>query len=458
MTSLRQDVSSSIRFFQRRKSAFIVVVVTVALALAANTTAFSVVRGFFFANLGVMDAESVVVITTVKNLPGQGPVDFSDAYPNYRLLKENTHSFSAVAATLPIDVNWKQKEDGRRLQGQRVTASFFAVMGVTAHTGRFFAETDEGPHAAPVAVIGYRLWRSAFAASPDVIGQVMQLNGVPHTIVGVMQQGFQQPTDVEVWLPFDLPETMWNTVIAARQVSTYARLGPGISLKTANQELHAFADTALRFDPANKDWSWRARTLRETLLDGSDGVVISIQVGAAVLLLLAICNLMAVLLAWGAEREHETALRRALGASTGRIVRQFVVQTVILASMAGAVALLMAWFVLPALKQLNPNPSLASLLEHVQIETGTIAFATAVILVTGLVTGLLPAWPTRLVLLAVARRSQSRGGGASSKTIRWQQAMIVVQAAIAVLILASAVVAGITLFKLARVGLGFETK
>jgi predicted permease len=147
-----------------------------------------------------------------------------------------------------------------------------------------------------------------------------------------------------------------------------------------------------------------------------------------------------------------------LGASTTDIVRQFVIQTLLLVGTAGVAALFLAWLILPVLKQLNPDPSLASLLGQVRIETVTVSAAIAVILLAGILSGLLPAWQTRSVALETALRSQSRGGGASFKAVRWQQAMIVTQAAIAVLILASAVIAGVTLFKLTQVHLGFQTQ
>lgn len=458
MSSLQLDFSTAFRFFARRKAAFAVIVTTVGLALAANTTAFSVLRGFFFASLAVPDAESVVVITSVKSLPGQGLVDFSDAFPNYRILKESTHSFSALAATLPADTNWEQKDGARRLQGQRVTASFFDVMRARTAIGRFFTAKEEGPHAAPVAVISYKLWRSSFAGQPNAVGSSIRLNGVSHTIIAVMSEGFDQPTDAEVWLPFDLPEAMWTSVVGARQINVYARLAPGSTLQGANAELHAFAETATRFDAANKDWGWRARPLREVLLDGSGSAILFVQVGAAVLLLLAICNLTSVLLGWGAEREHETAVRLALGASSGRILRQFLVQSLVLVTVAGAFALALSWLALPALKRLNPNASLASLINHVKLETGTIGFAVAVVVLTGLLVGLLPAWQTRSLSLNASLRSQSRGGGASVRAVRWQQCMIVMQAAISVLILIGALLAGITLFKLTHINLGFETE
>ena len=457
MTFLRLDITTALRFFARRKSAFAVTVLTVAVAIAANTTAFSVVRAFFFANLGVRDEAAVAVVFTVKNLPGNGLTDFADAYPNYRLLKETTRSFSAIAATVPADANWEQKDETRRLQGTRVTASFFEVMAVKPRLGRFFSASDEGPKAAPVAVISYKLWRSTFADG-EVIGASIRLNGTPHTIVGVMPEEFQQPTDTEIWLPFDLPETMWTAVTGGRAINIYARLAPGQTLASANQELRAFAETAIRADAANKDWSWRAKSLREVLLNGSGAAVIFVQIGAAVLLLLAICNLTSVLLAWAAEREHETALRLALGASSARIARQFLVQSLILVGTAGAAALWLSHFALPALKHLNPDRSLGALLRHVEIERGTLLFALAIMLLMTVLAGLLPMWQTRAVALNDSLRGQSRGSGASPRAVRWQKAMIVLQAAISVLILVGALLAGICLAKLGRVHLGFQAK
>src|SRR6186713_1747935 len=152
MHSLVLDAASALRFFGRRKTAFFAIILTIGFALAANTTAFSVVHGFLFGDLAVPQSDRVVIVWTTKVLPGRGDVDFADAFPNYRLLKETTHSFSTLSATLPIDVNWEQPEEVRHLQGARVTASFFDVMGIRPVNGRAFATHEEGPNPAPVAI------------------------------------------------------------------------------------------------------------------------------------------------------------------------------------------------------------------------------------------------------------------------------------------------------------------
>ncbi|MFL6595236.1 MAG: ABC transporter permease, partial [Chthoniobacterales bacterium] len=456
MQAVLFDITTAFRFFARRKAAFAVIVITMALALSANTTVFAVLHSFLFSDLAVPEADRVVVIWTTKMLPGSGRVDFVDTRSNYVLLRESTHSFSELGQSVPLDANWEQKDDTRRLQGARVTASFFNVLRTHPLIGRLFTEKEEGPHAAAVALISERLWRNSFAGRSDAIGESIRLNGVPHTIIGVLPAGFAQPPDTDVWLPFDLPEAMWTKVTGARQCTTFARLAPGVTVAAADRELANFTPRAIAASPENKDWSWRAQPLREVLLNGSDKVVLLVQGGAAVLLLLAICNLTSLLMAWAAERERETAVRLALGASAWRIVRQFLVQSMILVGTGGAIGIGIARFAIPALQRLDPDRSLASLLRNVRFDPMTASFAFLLIVITGVVVGLIPARQTRAASLNEALRSESRGGSASAKSIRWQQAMVVFQAAISVLILVCTTIAGLGLARLNRISLGFE--
>src|SRR5205085_8492216 len=173
------------------------------------------------------------------------------------------------------------------------------------------------------------------------------------------------------------------------------------------------------------DWSWRARSLREVLLDGSTNVILFVQMGALVLLLLAICNLTSLLMAWAAERERETAVRLALGASSWRVIRQLLVQSLLLISAAGAIALLIAQIALPLLQHVNPNPSLAFLLRQVQLDWATVAFAALLVLITALVIGLLPALQLRSLSLEQTLRGESRGASANPTRARWQKIMVI---------------------------------
>lgn len=458
MSPLLLDFATAWRFFQRRRAATMVIVLTMALALAANTAVFSVLKAFLFSSLGVAEAERVVSVWTVRQIDGRGPVNFLDAHVNIQLMRETTRFWQKMGTTLATDLNWQQ-DDGsiRRIQGAQAQAEFFEVMQVQPALGRLFTKQEEGPNGAPVVVIGAALWRSAFNNSPEVLGRVVRLNGRPFTIIGVISAPFAQPAQSEAWVPYDLPADMWTNVIGARGLNNYARLAPGVTPAQAIKELEGFTPRAIEAYPENREWSWTVQPVREALLNGADRTVLFVQIGAGVLLLLAITNLASLLLAWAAERQRETAIRLALGARTWQIVRQFLAQSVLLVSFGGIAGIGLAAAALPLLRQLNPNRTLAAFLAGLELDTGTLGFAAALVVTTGLLAGWLPAWQARRTSFTEALRSESRGASLGREGLRWQQAMIVVQGAVSVLILAGAGLAAVGFARLNQTDLGFRT-
>lgn len=458
MHSLLLDIAVALRFFSRRRAAFAVIVATMALALGANTAVFSVLKAFLFADLGIPNSDRVMFVWTTRELPGRGRVDFTDSYPNYRLLRATTHYWESLACVQAADVNWQQDADTRQLQAARVTTDFFAVMGVRPVLGRIFTEKEQGPNAAPVAIISDRLWRSEFGGSPDVLGHTLRVNGLSLAIVGVLPRRFSQPQGTDLWLPFDLPAEQWSAITGARQLSLYARLAPGLTVAAADAELRAFAKRAVEADGQNKDWGWRVQPVRESLLSGADRALVFVQVGAGVLLLLAITNLSSLLVAWAAERQRETAVRLALGAPGWRLARQFLVQGLVLVALGGILGVLLTHWSLPVLQKFNPNPQLGAFLEHLEVDGGTLGFAAALVFGTGLLAGLLPAWLAQGTSVNEALRSSSRGASLSRGAIRWQQSTVIAQAAISVLILVSAGLAAVGFQRLSRLDLGIATE
>lgn len=457
MPSLLPDVQSALRFFARHRAASAVLVLTMALALGANTAAFSVLRSCLFAQLAVPEPERVVFVWTVRQLEGRGAVNFFDAYPNVRLLRENTRFWHSLAATLGVDVNW-QADDGSavRLQGVRAEADFFRVMRVAPVLGRTFTAAEHGPRAAPVALISAKLWHSAFGGAPDVLGRTLRLNGHPHVIIGVLPAGFAQPQGTDVWLPFDLPDDAWNLVIGGRQLGVYARLADGVSPAAAKAELRGFAPRAIEANPENKDWTWTVQPIREALLNGADNALVLVQVGAAILLVLAGSNLASLLLAWAMEREQETSLRLVLGATGWHIVRQFLIKSLLVAGAGGVLGVILAESALPLVQRLNPSPVLSAWLANLRVDLGALGFTAVLVLGTGLAGGLLPSIHARRTSFATALRNESRGASLSRAGLRWQQGMVVVQSGVAVLILTGATLAAVGFGRLSQVRLGFQ--
>jgi putative ABC transport system permease protein len=439
---------AGLRFLLRHKTGLAMAVVTMALALAANTVAFSVLKALVFSSLGVPDPDRLLVVAPVRDLPGRGTVVFAEAYPNYRLLRDTQRSFSNVACVLQGFVSWDDRGELRALDSSRVTASFFATMGVRPAMGRVFGEKEEGPNPAPVVLISHKLWQTAFAGDPAAVGKAMRLDGFPHTVLGVMPPGFDQPAPTDVWLPFDVP-------VVKRTLTVYGRLRPDVLRGAAVAEMAAFTRRTIEADAGNRDFRYTLRTLRQVLLDGADSTVLLVQCGAAVLLLLAASNLAALLTAWSFERQQETAVRLALGAGHTRVGRQCLAQSLFVVGLGSALGFLLAAFSLPLLSNLNGTPALSSFLRDARLDVGTLAFGVALVGVVGAATGLIPAWHNRRPEVSAALTTVSRGASLSRAALRWQKAMMLAQVALAVVILSGAACVGLSFRNLLRIPGGF---
>jgi len=451
MTNLLPDLRVAFRFFNRHRGTTAVIVLTLALALAANTAAFAVVRAFLLSSLGVPQSDRLHIISQVTNTGGL----FLDMWPNYLLLREQVKSFDGVAAVLSNDYNWGEGDDVRRVSGAVATASFFRTMRVTPVLGREFTEKEQGPSAAAVAVISHRVWRSAFGGSPDVLAKTMRLNGRPHAIIGVMPEGFGLPPDVDVWLPLDLPKDIWTR---GRWLLVFGRLADGVSAAAAQEELKAFAHRAQEANPANKDWGYSSQPARNFILSGANRTIWLVQAGAAVLLLLAATNLSSLLLAWVAEQNRETAVRLALGAAQKHLLRQQLTQSALLMLAGGGLGFLFALATLPLLRELNPAPTLAFFLGQLRLDPAIAAFNLGVALITGLTVGLVPLWQARRTDIVTALKMESRGGTATRGALRWQKAMVVAQSAITALVVSAAVLAVAGFRRATQSGPGYATE
>ena len=450
------ELLTSLRFLARRKAVAIVAILTMACALGVNTSALAVLRAFLFSGLGVPEPDRVVNIAPVRELPGRGEVLFSDAYPNYVLLQETQRVFADVAVVLQNVVSWRRGEDVRALQNTRASASFFRTMRVSPILGRGFSAEEEGPSPAPVIVISHTIWTEAFARDSAVVGRVITIDGIPTTIIGVMPQGFSQPAPTDVWQPFDLPQNQRAVISGGRTLGLFGRIKDGITPEAARADVAEFTRRTHSASPAdNRDYRYRMQTLREQLLTGADSTVLLIQVAAATLLLLAILNLVSLLVAWGFERDQEMSVRMALGGGRGQIVRLLVAQSGVIVGAGMIVGIALAFAMLAAVRQLSLGPQLGFFLSRARVDATVLLICVPVAAILAIAAGVLPAFVNRRRGLAQALRSSSRSASHSAAALRLQRGMVVLQASLSVVVLASAAVVGLSFRNLAAVPDGF---
>ena len=434
----------------------VLAVLMLSVTIAASTAASAVVRAAVLSSLGVPDNARLLNIEPLRELPGRGAVVFNESYPNYlRLRDAHFDAFIDVTCAFQSVIGWDDRGDIRPLQASRVTASFFKTVAVPFVIGQPFSEADDAPAPAPVVVISHRIWQQGFAGDPHVIGQPMRLAGVPYTIVGVMPAAFGLPAPTDVWLPLGNPTSYVPST--GRVFSVFARLRPDASIAKVDALMADFTRRTQKEDSVgNRDFRYRARTLRDALVDTAGSAIWLVQAGAILLFVLAVSNVWSLFLAMVIARRHETAVRRALGASTRDIVWLFVRRSLAIAAPAGALGALLAWALLPLVRQLHPTPVLGFLLAGAQIDTGVLTTAVLLTFVGAIAIALVPAWYATRADAASALGATSRGATLSRPAARWQRGLVFVQAAVTVVVLFAAVVSGVSFWKLSQVPDGFE--
>ena len=448
-----------LRFFARRKALTAIAVMTMGLALGANAAGLAVLKAFLLSSLAVPDADRVVLIAPERDLPGRGTVIFSEAWPNYLLLRETQEVFAHVAVLLQLQASWQDGDEARPLNATSASASFFSTMGVEPAFGRTFIPGEEGPSPAPVVVISHALWRSAFGADSTAIGRTMSLNGAPHGVIGVMPEGFAQPVPTDVWLPFDIPASQRTAITGGRQLTVFGRLRDGVTLEQARAEMRRFTTTAIEASPAdNRDYRYNVTPLRDVILNGADASALFVQAGAATLLILAVLNLAMLLVAWGFEQRQEMAVRVALGATGARVTSILFRQSLAIVIAATALGIPLAYLALRAFQQLDLGPTVTVLAGRAHVDLSVVLTTAMIALGAALAAGVLPAWFSRSSLLGDALRSSSRSATLSPQALRWQKTLVVAQAALSAAILAAAALIIISFWRLSQIPDGFAAE
>ncbi len=448
-TELRQDAVFALRQLRKTPGFTLAAILILALGIGATTAIFSGLYGMVLRPLPFPHPERIAFLWSFD----QGePRSVSPG--NFREFQRSLHSVAHLAATRGGDFTLVRREGPERVSGVRTTAEYFAALGAQAALGRVFSPGDDRPGREQIAVLSHRLWRGRFAADPTVVGSAIRLNGLFYTVVGVMPASFDLRADgPELWVPLVLTAAE-DASFSSSYLRLVGRLRPGVSLARAQREVDAVA-RRLAVEHPEDDARYRARL--EGFLDGTVGGFrkrLEVLQGAVLCVLLIACvNVANLLLARGASRAREIAIRAALGAGRGRIVRQLLTESLGLGLGGVAAGLAFAAAMLQALR--NASPAGIPRLDQVRIDGPVLAFALALGLAATFVFGLVPALRLARPDLQGMLKEGGRSLGAGSPRDRMRSGLLVVEVALALVLLVGAGLLIRSAVELGRVELGF---
>jgi len=446
MTSFWQDVRYSLRMIVKAPGFAAIAILTLALGIGANTTIFSWINSALLNPVPGLARPSEVVSLTLSK-PGDNPFPFT--YPDLEAMRDGQQSFTGITACSFAQMSLTGKSKPERVWGMVVSANYFEILGVRPILGRAFLPVeDEKPGGAPVAVISYRFWQTHFGANPDIVGRTIEINQHPYTIVGVTPavfQGSQTGVRTEIWVPI-MMEAQVNSLGDLLHdhhqfwLLAFGRLKPGVVLSQAQEEM------TLRLKPEAKNYPeehkghdsvtvyplWRNPFGLNQFLSTLLPMLMSV---AGLVLLLACANVANLMLVRSVGRRREIAIRMSLGASRWRLVRQLLVESLMLALAGGAVALLITFWTEGTLMKFMPVTEDIPLSLSIATDR-TVLLATLVISVlTVVIFGLLPALRSSGVAPVAVLKEDTGSASGGPKKARLASGLVVVQISLSLLLL-----------------------
>ncbi|MFL6246310.1 MAG: ABC transporter permease [Thermoanaerobaculia bacterium] len=424
---LVQDLRYAIRSLFRAPGFAITAILVAALGIGANTTAFSLADFVLVRPLPFPEPDRLLKLWE-KNPVGRNVV----SPLNFRDWREQSRSFEKLGAYTTRAANLVGMGDPRQLEVIRAMPEVLPIVGVAPLLGRHFTEA-EARNGAPL-MLSYALWQSQFGGAPDVVGRVVRVDGVPHTIVGVMPSTFQFPRrGIEAWSSL-LLEREDLTDRTDTYLEVIGRLRKGVTVEQARKELELIAARLARQYPAdNKDISVHVWRLRDEVGEGARMLVLALCGAALCILLLSCANLASLFLVRGASRAREMAVRSALGAGRERLVRQLVTESFVIAILGGIVGVALATASVPLLARLVP--ATLPIAEYPNVDLRVLGVAAAFVVLTGLAFGVLPAVRAGGRQMLDALRADARSGG--GRTQRLRSALVIVEIVASVVLLIS---------------------
>jgi putative ABC transport system permease protein len=454
--NLLQDVRFAVRLLLKDRWFTVMAALVLALGIGANNAVFTLVNAVLLRSLPFPNPEQLMMVVT-RDVRGR---DQGVSLADFQDWRSSARTFSHLAFVFGGSMN--VSDEGRvpeQYSGAYVSPSFFKMIGVTPAIGRDFGAEDDGPGGPPIVMLGSSVWQQRYGGDPSVLGRSIRLNGLTATIVGVMPEGMRFPFETDIWMPTStMAPAIWQQPRNARGFVAIGRLADGVTVDQARSELKGIgAKLAGDFPASNKDLAPYADPFEQRIVGPQIRLLFWSLMGAVGFVLLIACsNVANLLLARAARRSSEISVRVALGASRWQIVRQLLIESVLLALVAGAFGLLLSvagirWFDAETQGVGKPYWMVFTM------DWRTFAFFIAVCVVTGIVFGLAPALHVSKTNVYETLKEGGRSGSGGVRARRWTTGLIVAELALTLVLLAGAGFMMRSFMSMYRMDIGIDT-
>jgi predicted permease len=453
MDTLLQDLRYAARTLVKNPGFAALTILCLALGIGVNSTIFSVVDTVAIRPLPFSDPDRLVSLRTTHQVNG---IDRGDAsYLDVQDWKARTRTLAEIATVTGRSLTLSDSDEPERFNGSTISWNMFPMIGVQPILGRQMRPEEDTPGAAGVLLLSHGVWQRRYAADPAVIGRTVTVNGAPHAIIGVMPPGFQFPERAQLWvaqtpIEFASPRT-------ARNLGVMARIKPGVSLDAARRDIAAIAAQLATEQRDDQGWGASLVSLRDDMVPDNIRLVVFTMMGAVSLVLLIACaNVANLLLSRATVRQREIAVRSALGAGRGRIVRQLLTESVLIAIAAAPLGVAIAYIGLQWLTASMPPNNQAPYYIDWSMNPRVIVYTGAIALLTGLIFGLAPAFQAAKTNLQDSLKDGGRGSAGGTRN-RLRSALVVIEIALSLVLLVGASLFVRSFLNLQGARAGFDT-
>lgn len=428
MNDILQDIQYAFRMMFKYRSFTFIAVLAVALGIGANTAIFSVVSGVLLRPLPYASPDQLVTVLH----SGTSPV----APANYFDLKQQSKSFESLAAAQMWGPNLTGRDRPEHLRGLQLSADMFHLLGINPVHGRTFTAGKDQPGNDHVVVLSDRLWQRRFGADPNIVGQQITLDGAGYTVIGVMPHEFQfapfWATNTELWVPLNLAARINDR--RGQSLRVFGRLNQAVTRQQAQAEISTiFSRLEQQYPESNKGLSLTVDSLHEKVVGKTRAALLILLGAVGFVLLIACANVANLLMTRATARQKEIALRTALGASQGRIARQLLTESLVLALIGGSFGLLLGMFGIRMLVRLGPEN--LPRMQTIGIDIYVLGFTLLLSIVTGFLFGLAPVWQIRKASFNAALKEGGWGSTDGGRRSLGRRSLVVSEVALALILL-----------------------